>query len=58
VTTARRHFAHEYRDARERFLDACARAGVEPRACENSLQGPHGETLAADAAWVGPDDAG
>jgi hypothetical protein len=34
------------------------RAGVEPRAYENPLQGPHGETLAADAAWVGPDDAG
>ena len=57
VNAARRHFAVEYRDARERFLDACARAGVEPRTYENPLQGPHGETLATDAAWLGPDDA-
>ena len=34
------------------------RAGVEPRAYENPLQRPHGETLAADVAWVRPDDAG
>ena len=57
VNAAQRHFALEYRDARERFLDACARAGVEPRTYENPLQGPHGETLATDAAWLGPDDA-
>jgi len=33
-------------------------ADIEPSAYENPLQRPHGETLAADAAWVEPDDAG
>lgn len=56
-SAARRCFPADYREARDRFLRACEAAGHAPRAYPSPLQGPHGEALAADAAWVGPGDA-
>lgn len=57
VSAARRYFAEDYRHAREGFLAACATVGVEARPYANPSQGPHGEALATDVAWVGPEDA-
>ena len=57
VDAARICFADDYRDARQRFLDACARARLETRQWLNPHPGPLGETLATDSAWIGPRDA-
>ncbi len=51
-------FSRDYAEARERFRDACAGAGVSVRTYENPCRGPEGETLAMDAAWFGARDAG
>ena len=51
-------FADQYADAREHFLAALQRAQVplmESIACP--AQGPDGETVFTDLAWMGPDDA-
>lgn len=57
VSAARQYFAPDYRAAREQFRRACERAAIDVREYPNPLQGPHGETLATDIAWVGPPDA-
>ena len=57
VSAARQYFAPDYRAAREQFRRACERAAIDAREYANPLQGPHGETLASDVAWVGPPDA-
>ncbi len=50
-------FSEDYRQARERFLAAAEREGATVTTYENPNKGPYGETLACDAAWVGPKDA-
>jgi predicted deacylase len=57
VSAARQYFAPDYRAAREQFARACEHVGVAVHEYANPLQGPHGEILATDAAWVGPADA-
>lgn len=57
LTAAGTYFAEDYREARRRFLAACEKAGVEPKSYRNPHQGPHGEELATDVAWFGPEDA-
>ena len=51
-------FCADYAAARERFRSAAATAGAELVAYAHPLQGPAGETLATDAAWLGPKEAG
>ncbi|MEQ9642137.1 MAG: M14 family metallopeptidase [Alphaproteobacteria bacterium] len=47
-------FSDDYAQARERFLAACAEAGVATTAYENTdVKGPKGETLATDVAVFG-----
>ena len=50
-------FPRDYRDARQRFRDACAACSVPLRSRPNPNRGPDGEGLAADVAWVGPEAA-
>jgi hypothetical protein len=50
-------FSQSYEEARLKFLAACEPYGVTVRAYSNPNAGPHGETLAADVAWFGPEDA-
>ncbi|UUX49549.1 M14 family metallopeptidase [Nisaea acidiphila] len=50
-------FSKDYAEARERLLAAAKRDGAEVTTYENPNKGPNGETLACDAAWVGPKDA-
>jgi Protein of unknown function (DUF2817) len=50
-------FSREYEEARDKFLGAAMRAGARLRHWPHPLQGPNGEALATDSAWVGPDDA-
>src|SRR4051794_35849336 len=50
-------FAPDYRTARQLFLTEVAEAGGTGKAFVNPHRGPHGEELAADAAWFGPEDA-
>ncbi len=57
LTAAGTYFAEDYRQARKTFLAACKTAGVEPKSYANPHQGPHGEELATDVAWFGPEDA-
>lgn len=50
-------FPADYRDSRARFLKAAAAAGGTLSSYPNPNKGPHGEDLATDLAWFGPDDA-
>ncbi len=50
-------FAHDYAEAREKFLAAATRAGARVRHWPHPLAGPRGEALATDSAWLGADDA-
>ena len=50
-------FSQSYAEARDRFLGACAAAGVAATRYENPHAGPEGEALALDAAWFGPEEA-
>lgn len=50
-------FSADYADARRKFLSACKTAGARLRAYANPLQGPRGEELSTDVAWIGPDNA-
>lgn len=52
-----RCFAHDYPEARARFLAACRTAGARLRAYENPNRGPLGERLSTDVAWIGPEQA-
>jgi hypothetical protein len=51
------HFSATYADARAKFQDAARDAGADPAAYLHPLQGPEGEELATDVAWLGPLDA-
>jgi hypothetical protein len=50
-------FSATYAEAREKFLAAAAAAGAGVESFRNPALGPKGETLFADAAWLGPEDA-
>jgi hypothetical protein len=50
---ARRAFSGSYGEARSRFLEAAPGARRYP----SPVDGPAGETLSTDAAWIGPPDA-
>ena len=52
-----RHFASTYSEAREKFLGACHGAGLVPETFDHPDKGPAGESLHADAVWIGPEDA-
>ena len=47
-------FAQDYAQARAKFALAFAAAGIDAKSYANPLAGPLGESLATDAAWVGP----
>ncbi|MGI9415223.1 MAG: M14 family metallopeptidase [Hyphomicrobiales bacterium] len=51
------HFAGDYQEAREKFIDAANLAGGDVRGYPHPMRGPDGEELALDLAWFGPDDA-
>ncbi len=50
-------FSSDYREARGRFLAACAHAGAAVESLRHPGRGPQGEELALDAAWLGPPGA-
>jgi len=52
-----RFFSTTYSDARANFLHACLLATVAVKHYQHPLRGPNGETLATDAARIGPEDA-
>ena len=54
---ASKYFSSNYAQARQRFLDACAKAGATLESHRNPTSGPTGEDLFTDAAWLGPKDA-
>jgi len=56
-TAAATRFSADYREARSRFREATETAGGALRSYRNPNAGPHGEALACDCAWFGPDDA-
>ena len=50
-------FSSAYDEARDKFLHAAQAARARVTHWPHPLKGPRGETLATDAAWVGPEDA-
>jgi hypothetical protein len=50
-------FAASYSDARDKFLSAARIAGATTHRYDNPTQGPNGESLSTDVAWLGPLDA-
>lgn len=56
--TAAAYFSADYFEARDKFRDAAAGAGARLQAHVNPLaQGPGGEPLSTDTAWLGPPQA-
>jgi len=54
----RDYFSADYREARQKFRDAAARAGAALTAYVNpKVKGPNGEELSTDVARLGPRDA-
>ncbi|MGH6954281.1 MAG: DUF2817 domain-containing protein, partial [Alphaproteobacteria bacterium] len=51
------HYSTSYREARAKFLDACADAGLSPRSFDNPGRGPDGERLDTHVARIGAVDA-
>ena len=51
-------FSATYAEARQKFLDAAAEAGLKPEHHVNPNEGMAGEELATDVVRMGPDDAG
>jgi hypothetical protein len=54
---AKTYFSRDYADARQRFLDAAGAAGAALDARAHPLNGPAGEALFTDLAWLGPPEA-
>ncbi len=50
-------FPSDYAEARDKFLEGCAVAGVAVKSYQNPHLGPKGEPLFTDSAWFGPRDA-
>ncbi|WP_119165110.1 M14 family metallopeptidase [Algihabitans albus] len=57
MTDPASYFARSYAEARSRFRDAAKSAGVALDSVAHPRQGPEGEALATDVAWIGPRDA-
>src|SRR5215472_11175232 len=56
--TANQYFSATYAEARQKFRDAATAAGARLHAEANDrAQGPAGEALTTDIAWLGPADA-
>ena len=55
--SAAAHFSADYAEARGKFLDASAAAGLTPQAHRCPASGPGGEALFTDVARIGPADA-
>ena len=51
------HYPATYSDARAKFLSACLDSGLGVRSYRNPEKGPDGESLFADAVWIGDADA-
>ncbi len=51
------YFSKNYAEARGKFRDAVAAAGLRFTAHLNPAKGPEGEELTADVVWIGPPDA-
>lgn len=51
-------FSTDYASARAAFLQAAKAAGAALSSYPHPLDGPNGELLATDVAWLGPADAG
>lgn len=50
------YFSNSYAEAREKFLSACVRAGLQTTSYVNpSAQGPSGEELYTDVVHIGPE---
>lgn len=47
-------FSRDYLEARAKFLDAATRCGARVQHWPHPLQGPSGEALTTDTAWLGP----
>ncbi|MBM3523398.1 MAG: DUF2817 domain-containing protein, partial [Alphaproteobacteria bacterium] len=47
-------FSADYAEARSRFLAASKATGASLREYRNPNEGPRGEALATDVAWIGP----
>ncbi|MEM7223732.1 MAG: M14 family metallopeptidase [Pseudomonadota bacterium] len=54
---AESYFAQDYSAARRRFTEAAKTAGARQTRFESPLEGPEGESLSCDLAWLGPQDA-
>ncbi len=54
---AGKHFSSDYKEAREKFLEASRAAGAIVESFENPRTGPGGEALFTDVSLVGPRDA-
>ncbi len=50
-------FSDGYAEARDKFLGAARAVGARVQHWPHPLKGPHGEALACDTAWLGPEDA-
>jgi len=50
-------FSADYAEARAKFLEAVADAGLHAECHAHPGSGPHGEALAADSVWIGDADA-
>ena len=48
------NFSTTYREARDKFLTACGHTGARLTSYGHPQQGPGGEALATDVAWLGP----
>ncbi|HXH71821.1 MAG TPA: M14 family metallopeptidase [Mariprofundaceae bacterium] len=50
-------FSADYAEARAKFLEAVAQAGLHAESHAHPGSGPNGEALATDSVWIGPADA-
>ncbi|MGY4372750.1 hypothetical protein ACVWZ3_000389 [Bradyrhizobium sp. i1.3.6] len=54
IDAAKRHFASDYFEARQKFRDYFGEARVgEPAVYTSPARGPRGEELSTDVAWFG-----
>jgi hypothetical protein len=51
------YFSNDYREAREKFVNAAAAVNAEVFNYQNPVTGPNGESLSTDVARFGPPDA-
>ena len=51
------HFSDDYQEARQRFISACGKVGVDLSSSENPNSGPDGRALYTDVGLLGPEAA-